>query len=270
MALVASAPAAAGVVEPSSVSRSVNLSAGATRSLTLTCPRESVALNGAATALPAWESLPRANPRRWTFRFTAGSSAAEAGAVLRCVHLGLPRGIRGVGLVVGTRWSQRLNVLAGTARRVELRCSPGQLPTGWGIERSEAPAAASLGIAEVVPKGRSFIFKLENTGAVDASAALHIRCLERTQSAGKQSKKHSFATRIATFHANGVAAQRHSCERSEFSVSTGVSLDPTDDILLAGAYPAGKRVGRWSFRGSAANASVITKLVCLSRTTRFR
>jgi hypothetical protein len=262
-ALVAPA-AAAQVVTPVSVSRSSTVPANGSRSLTLRCPGASVALNGAPTSLVGASSIPATGPRAWTFRFTAGAAPRTVGAVLRCVRLALPAGVRGVGLVVATRWSPTLTVAPASTRRIELRCGSGQAPTGWGLERLEGAPAEALAVSAAVPTANGFAFRLENRGAVDAGALVLIRCLTRAQQT-RDSRTHRFSTRIASFE----GGTENWCRPSEYSVAAGASVDPVGDAVLHSAYASRARGGRWAFGGSS-DAPPATSLVCLSRTTRFR
>jgi hypothetical protein len=52
-------------------------------------------------------------------------------------------------------------------------------------------------------------------------------------------------------------------------VATGVSLPPTDDLVLTGTGPTGERGARWSFANGRGAATVQTSLICLARTTGF-
>ncbi|MEA2332280.1 MAG: hypothetical protein QOH58_2418 [Thermoleophilaceae bacterium] len=270
--LAAALPAAAsaGVIQPVSVSKSANVPAGETRSLTLACPARAVALNAAATSsLDATDSIPGANARRWTFRFTAGATAREASAVLRCVRLQLPRRVRGVGLAVGTIIEPVFEVPAGSTQRLAIRCPRGELPTGWGLEHRGANSG--LAIAGAVPSRRAWTFTVENTGASGAAGTLHVRCLERKQRAAT-GQRHAFSTRIASFseQLDGAGTTIRSCRRSEYSVATGVALPAGDDILMTGTGPIGARGGEWTFAQPAGSAAVRTSIVCLARDTSFR
>jgi hypothetical protein len=262
---VPASAAAAPAVDPSSISRSVIVPSGATRTLTLTCPGTAVALHGAASSELGSDSIPSADPQRWTFRFTsnAGDPRRRAGAIVRCVGLRVPAGLDGVRLVVGTLRRPDVFVVAGATRRVVLTCDPGMIPTGWGIARGGAGRA--IAVAAAAPTRRGFVFQLENTGDVGASATPRIRCLERTQRA-EGGRTHSFASRVASFEDTASAA-RHLCRRGEYSVSAGVSLDLADDVVLTRATPTGERGGIWRFSGGA---EATTSLVCLARRTGFR
>jgi hypothetical protein len=258
------------VVQVFSTSATTTVPANAAKSLTLTCPRAAVALNGAPTTAGAYDSLPgTANPRRWTIRFAAQASPRNAGAVLRCVRLRLPKGVDGVGLVVGTRWSQRLSVPPATTSGIGLRCDRGQTPTGWGIERGTTPEAQALAIVQAAPTKNGYYFKVKNTGAIEAGAILHVRCLQKL-ARGTNHTKLTFQTRVASFSGPAQALTTNSCRRNEISVSAGVSLDPLADVILTRSYPAGPRGGRWSFSGTGVGAPATTSLVCLSTATRFR
>jgi hypothetical protein len=264
-AVPASAAAALPVVDPVSVRGSTNLPSGGERTLVLTCPEPAVALHAGASVEPGSDSVPGSNARRWSFRFVsdAGDPARRVRAVLRCVRLQLPAGVSGVRLTVGTVRGPDEFVVAGASRRIALTCQRGMIPTGWGIERGASGQA--LAVAAANPTRRGFVFRLENTGRVGASATARIRCLKRSQRA-QSGERHAFTTRVARFDDSGPGA-RHACRGSEYSLSTGVSLDPADHILLTRAMPAGARGGRWSFNGSG---EASTSLVCLDRTSRFR
>jgi hypothetical protein len=263
------AAAQARVVEPVSVSGRVDVPTGQSRSLTLKCPAHAVALNGATTsALGATSSTPGANARRWTFRFAAGTTARTGGAVLRCVRLRLPSHVNGVGLAVETRIEPVFEVPAGSTQNLSIRCSRGNVPTGWGLDRTSDDS--SLAIAAAVPTKHGWSFALENTGTAGAVGQLGIRCLERRQRAAS-GQRHAFSTRIASFieQLEGSGTTIRSCRRGEYSVSTGVSLPAADDILLTHTLLLGERGGEWSFAQASGTTAVTTNIVCLKRTTRF-
>jgi hypothetical protein len=261
--------AQAKVVEPVSVTGKVDVPSGQTRSLTLKCPAHAVALNGTATSpLAATSSTPGADARRWTFGFTGGPSGRTGAAVLRCVRLRLPRRVHGVGLAVETKIEPVFEVPAGSTMQVPIRCSRGNVPTGWGLERNAEDNG--LSVAGAVPTKRGWAFAIENTGASGASGNLSIRCLEKKQrAAGGQ--RHTFSTRIASFteQIEGSGTTSRSCRGDEYSVATGVSLPASDDILLTRTLLVGARGGEWAFAQSSGATAVTTKLVCLKRTTGF-
>jgi hypothetical protein len=261
------AVAQARVVEPVSATGQVNVPAGQTRSLTLKCPARAVALNG--SSFDATSSIPGTNARRWTFRFSAGASAETGRAALRCVRLRLPRRVSGVGLAVGTVIEPIFEVPPGNTQSVDIKCPSGELPTGWGLERAGA-ADNGLSIAKAVPTKRGWSFAVENTGAAGAAGDLHIRCLERKQRASS-GQRHAFSTRVASFteQIEGDSTASRSCRASEYSVATGVSLPPADDIRLSSTGVVGGRGGEWTFAQPSGTRAVQTSLICLARTTGF-
>jgi len=266
--LTAALPAAAQarVVEPVSVTGQTDVPAGQSRSLTLKCPDHAVALNG--SAFDATSSIPGANARRWTFRFPAGASAETASADLRCVRLRLPRKVRGVGLAVGTIIEPVYEIPPGNTQTLSMKCPTGQVPTGWGLERTGDGNGLSIARAEPTRKGWSFA--VENPGATGAAGRLHARCLERKQRA-RSGQRHTFATRIASFteQLEGSGTTSRACRASEYSVATGVSLPTADDILLTKTGVVGNRGGEWSFAQNSGATAVETSLICLARTTGF-
>jgi hypothetical protein len=268
-AAVVPVAAEARVIEPVTVSKSVSVPAGQTRSLNLRCPAHSVALNGTANVpLTGTDSIPASDARNWTFRFTAGSAPRTAGAVLRCVRLRLPHRVKRVGLVVGTHVEPVFEIPAGNSQEIAIKCNRGQLPTGWGLERRTADNG--LSIAGAVPTAHGWRFTVENTGPVGAAGTLYGRCLERSQRASS-GQRHTFSTRVASFtqQVNGGATTSRSCRSREYSVATGVSLPATDDIRLTATGVVGSRGAEWSFAQPSGSTSVTTSLICLARTTGF-
>jgi hypothetical protein len=264
LAAVPGSAAAAPVVDPVSVSRFVTVAPGETRTVALTCPGTGVALHGAPSSQRGSDSIPSRDPQRWTFRFAGDSDGPRrAGGVLRCVRLRVPADVGDVALVVGTVRRPDVFVVAGATRELTLTCERGMVPTGWGIERGDA--GRTIDVAAASPTRRGFVFMLENSGNVGASATPRIRCLERKEQA-TGGKTHSFATRVATFEDDGDVA-RHSCRRREYSVSAGVSLDAAGNLVLDRATPRRERGGLWRFTG---DGSATTSLICLARGTRFR
>jgi hypothetical protein len=272
LALIAAAalPAAAsaGPVRPVSVTRSTDVPAGEARSLTLRCPAKAVALNASATTELA-DSIPGGNARTWTFRFAAENAARTGRAILRCVRMRLPKGVGRISLVVETRIEPVLEMSPDDTQRLRITCSRGMVPTGWGLERIGEDNG--LAIADAMPTRRGWAFTVENAGSAGASGALHVRCLERTQRA-RTGERHAFSTRVASFteRLEGPGTTRRACRRSEFSLSTGVSLPASDDILLTASGPVGRRGGEWTFAQPAGTVGVRTSIVCLAKDTRFR
>jgi hypothetical protein len=272
LALAATAfPAAAGarVIEPVSVSKSIHVPAGKTRTLTLRCPAHSTALNASTrAALASTDSIPSNDARHWTFRFTASSSPRTASAVLRCVRLRLPHRVKRVTLVVGTQIEPVFEIPAGNTQQIAVKCNRGQVPTGWGLERRTPDNG--LVIAGAVPRRRGWLFTVENTGPVGAAGTLYGRCLERKQRA-PGGQRHTFSTRVASFtrQINGGGTTSGSCNSREYSLATGVSLPAADDIRLTATGVVGNRGAQWSFAQPNGSTPVTTSVICLARTTGF-
>jgi hypothetical protein len=274
MLLAVPAAAHAQVVDVVTVERSVDVSPGSTRTLALTCPDPRVALHGAVTSSFGGDSIPRKNASGWNFRFSStATSTRKASAVLRCVRLRVPAGLKGVELNIGSVRRSGITIEPAASERVELECERGYAPTGWGLQRGSGSAAEGLVVTAAVPTTDSWVLKVENTGDAPATASLHARCLERRQRA-TNGQTHTFALRKRSF-SDRIAEGRnrkvsHSCRPGEYSVSTGVSLAGGDDLLLTLTSPLGKRQGRWSFRHPTVSTErVKTLLVCLGLNSRF-
>jgi hypothetical protein len=251
--------------------------AGGVTAVSLDCPRGAVALNGAAVALGKGAVVRDNEPvtnssTRWNFRFTArGNGGRRARAVLRCVRLALPPGTGQARLNVLTANTGYEPVAAGSSKRIALSCDRGFIPTGWGIDRQGQGAASQrLRVAVAQPTANGWTFTVANPGGVQARARLHIRCVERRQTA-TSGRHHAFVIRRSTFNERGRGKSvSHSCRPGDFSVSTGFSLDPGGSIGVSSTEPFATRGGRWRFDLSPArNRPVKTYLLCLDRDTRF-
>jgi hypothetical protein len=285
--LPAAGAQAQGAVEPHSITRTATVTAGESRSLTLSCPRGAVALNASVTSLGAGvavrDSLPGNDARRWTLRLVAleGARRRRVTAELRCVSLKLSNGVTAVQLRTFTERRPELRVPGLSTRRFELRCGRGHIPTGYGLDRGRQGTAEGLPSGEVriagaVPTRRGWVFRLENTGGARATAGLSIRCLKRT-AVGRRpggDLRHRFSIGLRRFrHAVASGGERevsNSCGDSAFSVATGVALDADDDIMLSGSSPDGPGGGSWTFKQGSGSERVTTYLICLSRETRFQ
>jgi hypothetical protein len=268
-AAVFPAVGAARVVEPVTVSKSVSVPAGQTRTLDVRCPARAVALNGSVRGpLAGTESIPRNDARHWTFRVTAGTRARSTGVDLRCVRLRLPHRVDGVGVSVGTQIEPIFEIPAGNTQQIALKCNRGEVPTGWGLGRRSPDNALEL--AGVVPTDHGWLFTVANPGPVGAAGTIYARCLQRKQRAAS-GQHHFFSTRVAAFSQpiDGGGTTSRSCRRRELSVSTGVSLPAGGGIRMTATSLFGSRGGEWSFAQPFGAASIKTSLICLARSTGF-
>jgi hypothetical protein len=269
VAAVFPAAAPARVVEPVTVSKSVSVPAGQTRTIELRCPARAVALNGSVRGpLAGTESIPHNSARRWAFRITAGTKARTTGVDLRCVRLRLPHRVDGVGLSVGTQIEPIFEIPAGNTQQIAIKCNRGEVPTGWGLGR-RTPGNA-LEIAGVAPTEHGWLFTIANPGSVGAAGTIYGRCLQRKQRAAS-GQRHIFTTRVASFSQpiDGGGTTSGSCRRRELSVSTGVSLPASGGIRMTATSLFGSRGGEWSFAQPFGAATIRTSLICLARGTGF-
>ena len=279
--LVLAAPAAAraaDTVRPSAVSGSASVPAGSSAGLTLRCPGSSVALNAAVTrqgtGTTVRRSVPGEDAASWRFRLrNEAGGARRVDATLRCVRLVVPNGVSGVRLRVSTRRPPAFAIPAGATSSVDIRCAPGWVPTGYGLEAGHD--AADIRVAGAFPDAREWSFTLENTGSDAARARLSVRCLKRvvTGSRGGSPTTLRFLLDHPLFTDQvgpGSRSVSHSCSSRQFALATGVVLDAADDIVMRGSHPAGARRGVWSFRQPSGTEAVETKLVCLGLSPRFR
>ncbi len=271
LAAFPAAAEASDVIQPSTVSRSATVAGGATRTLELSCRAPAIALNATASGLPAGAGVRRSSPSAgvlgWSLELAAAESAARQrlSASIRCLRLELPNGVRDVSLGAETRRSPRVLVPAGATRRTSVRCERGFIPTGYGLDRSDA----QVRLAGALASARGWSFRLANAGSAAGQASVSIRCTRARVDGARRGAPVSLrlATRRVSFTDTVESGKpvRHSCRAGEFSVASGFEAR---DLELESAQPAGARGGLWSFRGGSGR--VDTQLLCLARDSTFR
>jgi hypothetical protein len=265
---------AADVVVPSSVALSTAVPSGGSKTLTLRCPAEAVALNAAVTnhdpGVTVRRSIPGRAPGAWSFRLAGADGGGGVRAVLRCVRLRLAVGMGGARLDVSTR-RPPVVVPAGGRTTVRLRCGRAWVGTGYGFDPG---TRGNSRLASVVPRAHGWDFTLQNDGAVASTSRVSARCLRQTVTSG-QGAQLRFGVARPTF-SDAVGAPpgsagtfTHSCRESQFSLATGYTVDAADPVQLRLTHPEGRRAGRFRFRAAERDDVVSTSLVCLSRRSSF-
>ena len=265
---------AADVGVPSSVARSTAVPSGGSKTLTLRCPAEAVALNAAVTnhdpGVTVRRSIPGADAGTWRFRLAGADGGGGVRAVLRCVRLQLPVGVSGARLDVSTR-RPPVEVPASGSITVRIRCGRAWIGTGYGFDPGTGGDAR---LASVVPTAHGWNFTIANAASTPVTARVSARCLRQTvTSTGGRLR---FAVARLVFSdligrmPGSAGTFTHSCAESRFSLATGYAVDDVDGAQLRLTHPEGRRAGRFRFRGAASDDVVTTFLVCLSRRTQFR
>jgi len=276
-AIVALLPAAASATPvPSTVSKRVSVSAGGVTTSTLRCPGKGIALSGYVSALSggafARDSLP-GDLHHWSFRLTANGGSGHARVALRCLGLKLPTGLKNVATKVFTT-KELLHPGAGSSTVARSSCDKGFVPTGYGIDRSDAGGSApQLLLSSAVPGSRSWGFRVKNTGAATQPVTIHLRCLgaRATGKRGGQSlTEHFKLRRVKASGTVGSGSLTLRCPRGTYALAAGHALPAGDDIFATSSAPSGARGGRFSFRNpSGGKERVRTYLSCLSLRTSF-
>ena len=273
LAVPASALGADAVV-PTSVARSTAVPSGGSKTLTLRCPAEAVALNAAVTnhdpGVIVRRSIPGSGAGTWSFRLSGADGGGGVRALLRCVRLRLPVGMGGARLDVSTR-RPPVVVPAGGRTTVRLRCGRAWVGTGYGFDPG---TRGDSRLASVVPRAHGWDFTLQNDAAAASTARVSARCLRQTVTSSRGARLR-FGVARPTF-SDAVGARpgsagtfTHRCGKSQFSLATGYAADATDEAILRLTHPEGRRAGRFSFRAAASDDVVSTSLVCLSRRSSF-
>jgi len=279
LAACAAVPAgaqAASVVRTTSINATAVVPPGATSTGKLECPSPWAAVSGAVTSrgtgVRVLLSRPGDGAGEWTFRFAADTSSRRTvRTVLRCVRLEVPAGISGARVNVRTIRRPAFRVPVGATAPLSLRCGRPWLATGYGF----GERVGSVRLASVVPSAHGWDFLLENTGAADARADVHIRCLRQAVSASRNGASTELRFRVSrSAQENMIGPNRarfsHRCGGNRFSLGTGSIVDPLGTIELADSGPVRSAWGRWTFRQASGGESVRTYLVCLARGSGFR
>ena len=267
---------AASVVRTTSIDATAVVPPGATSTDRLECPSPWVAVSGAVTSRGTGVTVLRSRPgdeaSDWTFRFAADTSARrKVRTVLRCVRLEVPAGVSGARLNVRTIRRPAFRVPVGATAPLSLRCGRAWLATGYGFGERQG----SVRLASVVPSAHGWDFLLENTGAADARADVHIRCLRQAVSASRNGASTELRFGVSrpssgNVVGSGRASFSHRCGGNRFSLATGSIVDPLGTIELADSGPVRFGSGRWTFRQASGGERVRTFLVCLARGSGFR
>ncbi len=269
---------AAGAVRTSSVTARLVVPAGQASKISLHCPANTVAVNGAVARPGGGGVLRRSMPGRdvgaWAFRVAAagGSGSRSVSAIARCVGVRLPSGFAGARLKALTRHRLGIALAPGETATARLGCGRAWRATGYGFD---AGARGDVRLRSAVPHSHSWRFTFENTGSKIARAGVSARCLATKVlargSAGTSELRFHFAQRTrGVIVAPGNGTFRDACGGSRFSLATGFDPGPSGSVEIAGTSPTGRRAGRWTYRGASAADSVQSFLLCLSRTSRFR
>jgi len=270
---------AASAVRTSSVTGRLVVPAGRASTITLHCPANTVAVNGAVSRRGGGVVLRRSMPKRdvgaWAFRVAAagGSGSRSVSAVARCVGMRVPSGFEGARLRALTRHRLGIALGAGQTATTRLGCGRAWSATGYGFD---AGASGHVRLRAAVPDSHGWRFTFENTGSSSAQAGVSARCIARTVAArrsggGTSELRFRFARRtrgVVLLPGDGTFGD--ACGGNRFSLATGFRSDPAASVELALASPTGRRAGRWSYRGAGATDTMQSFLVCLSRTSRFR
>jgi hypothetical protein len=274
LSAVPASAVAADVVVPSSVARSTAVPSGGSKTLTLRCPAEAVALNAAVTnhdpGVTVRRSIPGAGAGTWSFRLAGAGGGGGVRAVLRCVRLRLPAGVGGARLNVSTR-RPPVAVPAGGRTTVRLRCGRAWVGTGYGFDPG---TRGDTRLASVVPRAHGWDFTVQNDAAAGRTARVSARCLRQTVTSSQGARLRFGVARPRFSDAVGArpgsaGTFTHSCGQSQFSLATGYAVDAADQVTLTLTHPEGRRAGRFRFRGAASNDVVSSFLVCLGRRSSF-
>ena len=269
---------AAGAVRTSSVTARLVVPTGEPSTISLHCPPNAVALNGAIAKQGGGVIVRRSIPGRgsggWAFRVAAGGAGSRSvSAVLRCVSVSLPTGFTRTRLDVRTRTTSGIVLAPGETASMQRGCGNRWTATGYALAGG---TNGDVRLAQVVPGAHGWRFTLENTGSSTAIGGVSVRCVRSkitaTGAGGETAELRFNVTRPSfstTFPRGGAQIDATGCRTGSFSVAAGGSVDPASTIELLIASPIRERGARWRFGQPSEGDRFTGHTVCLSRGSRF-
>ena len=241
-ALVVVPAALPGDASTRNVARSFTIAGGATKSVTVRCPRGWVAASGGVRSAgegtttlairPAGASAVNvrvANPR--------GNASHRMAVAATCLGL---RGGRSAPHYKAAHVRRRISVAAGSQKQAGLRCPSGMLTAGAGFDVFGLPLQVRReGLAL-----NSFSFTVQNDGTRARSALLYGTCLTLVRPAGaRRVRLNVRVLTVTTPLAPGTRTVGEACPRGWFGLATGYTLPASVTLGGSVALPGG---GRWS------------------------
>jgi hypothetical protein len=268
LSLALAGPGAAEAAIGRSVLKSNKIDTG-NPAFTVSCPKGTVALNGApyrtSSAIVPALSAPSGS-RKWRFGYASGEDATVRTA-LRCVRTAARRG--SVRYRLGTKRRRAVRLQPDAARRIRLTCPRGLIPSGYGFDESEgsSPQAdpGAIDFYEIYPSRRSVRFGLRNDTSEPSQVSVYLRCFSRTARSRRARrravvKRRTFRDRLAGDRDKRV---RHQCRKGEFALLTGWRLPRNGSVYVDSSYPQRARRGRWLLENLGSRRRVRTVLLCM-------
>jgi hypothetical protein len=224
-------------------SRSVAIPAGATKALSVSCPKGSLAVSAGASRsgegihLLATRPL---GPRTFAFRLAnTGALDQHVTVAAACRRVRVAEG-RAPFLRLTAQRRVKLRVPPVTLKQARFNCPSGTVPAAAGFDLGRG----ALSIREETQDLHLLTFGVFNSGLAARSVSFYAGCLTVVRSSGARATRlHvSLATDTAPVH-NGAQVVTRLCPRGWLALAAGYDLPA--GVELNGAAAVG-RAGKWS------------------------
>ena len=247
-ALVVVASATAHVVVGRTVFRAADLPVGATKALSVSCPKGYFALSAGTSRAGEGISQLEARPlsaRRFAFRLAnAGDLDQRVTVAAACRRVRATRG-KAPYLKLTARRRVTIRVAPAGLRQARFTCPSGTVPVAAGFDLGRS----KLSVRQETQDLHVLSFGVFNGGAATRAASFYGSCLTVVRPAGASAAQLqvSLATETVPIH-TGTQVVTRVCPSGWLSLAAGYSL--AAGVELNGAAAVG-RTGRWSLTNPA-------------------
>lgn len=263
-ALIAVASAFSQVVVGRTAFRAVSLPAGATKTVSVSCPAGYLAVSAGASkageGISALQSQPL-SPRRFGFRLTNSGHLAQRVTVAAACRRVRAGGRKAPYLKLVTRRGVTLRVASGGRRQARFTCPSGTLPAAAGFDLGHG----SLSVRQETQDLHALTFGVSNSSPAAKNVSVHTSCLTVVTPAGTGAARLQVSLATDTVPiGNGSQVVTRVCPRGWLSLTAGYSLPA--GVELNGAAAVG-RTARWSLTNTVQNPVLAQLQVACSRLT---
>ena len=241
--MIVVASATSQVVAGRTAFRAVRVPAGATKTVSVSCPAGYFALSAGAARSGSGISELEARPlsvRKFAFRLANAGDLGQRVTVAAACRRVRAGGSRAPHLKLAARRRVTVKVAQSSQRQARFTCPSGTVPAAAGFDLGRG----KLSVRQETQDLHVLTFAVANAGAAARNATFYASCLTVVHAAGARAAQLqvSLATDSVPLHSGSQVVTRL-CPRGWLSLAAGYSLPA--GVELNGAAALG-RTGRWS------------------------
>jgi hypothetical protein len=262
-ALIVVASATSQVVVGRTAFRAVKVPAGATKSVSVSCPAGYFAVSAGAAKAGAGLSVLQArplSPRRFAFRLASTGDVDQRVTVAAACRRVRSGGSKAPYLKLVARHRMTLRVARSSQRQARFTCPSGTVPAAAGFA-----LGSGLSVRQETQDLRAVTFSAANGGTAPRNASFYASCMTVVRPAGARPTQLqvSLATDTVPIRSGSQVLTRI-CPRGWLSLAAGYSLPA--GVELNGAAAVG-RTARWAFTNPAQKPALAQIQLACTRLT---